>query len=177
MAEQENAPPAESAAPIEPEEKKKKKKGLSLPLILAVVLVAQVAISYLLITQVLFKIDAQAPPVEEAEVAEADEKEPIGNVFLVPDLVVNPAGGGANPRYIKCGFGIEVDSEAAYAEVEARQPQVLDALIRILTSKRLEELDTPQEKDLMRMEIQEEINDRLIAGKVTNVYLTDFVIQ
>ncbi len=174
MAEQDNSPPAESAEPTQASEKK---RGISLPIILAIVLVAQVAISYILITQVLFKIDAQTPPEEETEIAESETKEPIGSVFLIPDLVVNPAGSGSSPRYIKCSFGIEVDSEEAYAEVEMRQPQVLDTLIRILTSKRLEELDTPQEKDLLRMEIQEAINDRLIAGEVTNVYLTDFVIQ
>lgn len=161
---------AQDAAP------EKKKGGLPMPVILLVVLLAQVAISYLLITKVLFKIDSQTPPEESALVSQ-EKKEAMGSVYLVPELVVNPYGAGGSPRYIKCGFGIEVDTEDAYAEIETRQPQVLDTLIRVLTSKGLDDLDTPQEKNLLRMEIQENLNDYLIAGEVTHVYLTDFVIQ
>ncbi len=161
-----------------PEPAAKKAKGggaLRLPLVLGAVLLAQMAISYALITQVLFRIDGHELPAEETTLA--DDREEIGSVFLIPELVVNPAGHSGMPRYIKCGFGIEVDSEAAYTEIETRQPQVLDTLIGILTSKSLDEVDTLQEKDLIRMEIQEQLNDRMITGTVTNIYLTDFVIQ
>ncbi len=158
-------------------EKAKGGTALRLPMILGAVLLAQVAISYALISQVLFRIDSSAPP-EEEEATVVDAKEEMGSVFLIPELVVNPSGSkGGAPRYIKCGFGIEVDTEAGYAELETRQPQVLDTLIRILTSKTLEEIDTPQEKDLVRLEIKEQLNDHLIAGEVTHVFLTDFVIQ
>lgn len=154
------------------DDKPKKETKSRMPLIIASVLALQVAISYALVTRVLFRIESDAPPADEL----ALDKEAMGNVYLVPELVVNPTG-SSSTRFIKVGFGFEVSSSEALEEIEARRPQVMDSLIRILTSKGLEDLDTTQEKDLLRAEIIESVNERMIAGEVTNVYLTDFVIQ
>lgn len=131
-------------------------------------LTVQVFISYALITRVLFP-EAQGDP--------RSAKSPIGNVFLIPELVVNPAGEEARPRYLRCGFGLEVSDQQTLEEIEQRRPQVLDALIRLLSAKRLVELDSPEEIERLRAQIRDQVNSRMIAGEVTNVYLTDFVVQ
>lgn len=97
-------------------------------------------------------------------------------LFVVKDLIVNPAGTGGM-RYLLTSVGIEVTNDKAFAEIQNKEIIVNDILINVLSNKTLEELsDVSKRKDLRR-EIARKVDDILTQGKVRNVYFSKFIIQ
>ncbi|MFN3134581.1 MAG: flagellar basal body-associated protein FliL [Candidatus Kryptonium sp.] len=97
-------------------------------------------------------------------------------LFVVKDLIVNPAGTGGM-RYLLTSVGIEVTNDKAFAEIQSKEIIVNDILINVLSNKTLEELsDVSKRKDLRR-EIARKVDDILTHGKVRNVYFSKFIIQ
>jgi flagellar basal body-associated protein FliL len=98
------------------------------------------------------------------------------HVYVVKDLVVNPAGTNGL-RFLLATIGLEVTSEETVKELEKRDVQIHDSIIGILTSRTLPELDDPSLRDSLKIEIKEGINKDLTTGKVLNVYFSKFIIQ
>lgn len=98
------------------------------------------------------------------------------HVYVVKDLIVNPAGTNGL-RFLLTTIGLEATSEETVKELEKRDVQVRDAIIEILTSKTLIDLDNPSSRDSLKTEIAGSINRDLVTGRVTNVYFSKFIIQ
>lgn len=98
------------------------------------------------------------------------------HVYVVKDLIVNPAGTNGL-RFLLTTIGLEVSSEQTVQELGKRDVQVHDAIIGILTSKTLPELDDFASRDSLKIQIKHEINGDLTTGKVMNVYFSKFIIQ
>ena len=123
---------------------------------------------------------SQMPAEKTADEYKISESEFVGLhpefLFVVKDLIVNPAGTGGM-RYLLTSVGIEVTNEKAFAEIQSKEIIVNDILINILSNKTLEELsDVSKRKDLRR-EIARKVDDILTQGKVRNVYFSKFIIQ
>jgi len=105
-------------------------------------------------------------------------------------------GDAKQPTYVKLAtFTVNLADQESYLQVEiellvadlkvgekmnARIPEVRDAMIRLLTSKTAEELSTPEGKDKLANEIQTQINDVLgfkKKGGVRKVLFGAFIIQ
>jgi len=97
-------------------------------------------------------------------------------LFVVKDLVVNPAGTGGL-RYLLTNVGIEVTNEKAFAEIQSKEVIVNDILINVLSSKTLEELSDVTKRKELRREIAKKIDEILTLGRVQNVYFSKFIIQ
>ncbi len=97
-------------------------------------------------------------------------------LFVVKDLVVNPAGTGGL-RYLLTSVGIEVTNEKAFAEIQSKEVVVNDILINILSSKTLEELSDVSRRKELRREIAKKVDEILTNGRVQNVYFSKFIIQ
>jgi flagellar FliL protein len=97
-------------------------------------------------------------------------------LFVVKDLVVNPAGTGGL-RYLLTSVGIEVTNEKAFAEIQSKEVIVSDILINVLSSKTLEELSDVSRRKELRREIAKKVDEILSNGKVHNVYFSKFIIQ
>ncbi len=80
-------------------------------------------------------------------------------------------------RYLKVEMNLEIAGEELSPELDAKKPIFRDIIIRILSSKSLEEISTVKGKEKLKEQIVNEINMRLKDGKVKNVYFTDFVVQ
>lgn len=111
---------------------------------------------------------------KEEEVAE-DVRE-VGLVHSHKVVVVNIANTRAT-RYLRAGVSFEVPTENVVAELIERESQISDLLIMILSNKELDDLVDFSGKNLIRKEIVEKINGKLVSGKIKNVYFTEFVIQ
>lgn len=98
------------------------------------------------------------------------------NVFIVKDLIVNPAGTNGL-RFLLTTIGLEVTSKETEQECEKRNVEIHDAIINILTSKTLPELDDVNSRKTLKEEIRKEINSDLTTGEVINVYFSKFIIQ
>ncbi len=121
---------------------------------------------------------APADPAVAAAAAAAAEAEAgnLGPLVELKDFIVNILD-QQDTRYLKASLTLELTSPETAAEVEQRMPQVRDAVILLIGSKTFGELSDLQGKLQLRAEMGAQINKFLKAGKVKNIYFTDFVVQ
>ncbi len=110
---------------------------------------------------------------------EANEKKSfLGKVIPLETFIVNLAGSKGR-RVAKVNMELELnDTESegrVAAEIEQRKAQIRDIIIIILSSKTYEQVDKPEGKDDLRIEIKDRINSFLTTGKIANVYFTEFI--
>ncbi len=105
-----------------------------------------------------------------------EEDNTIGPMYSLDSFVVNLAEAGSN-RYLRVTMELELDTELLKAELEQRMPQVRNAMLMILPTKKTTDINTVDGKLAMRDQLIDEINTFLTTGEVTNIYFTEFVIQ
>ena len=162
------------------EEKKSKstKKGLfnSSPLIKwAGIMVIVLVISYFMVEKVLTPMFL-SPKSEKPKPPPVDIKKKIGPIYNFEPIIVNLNEEGAR-RYLKVSLTLELSDEDLIKEIELLKPKILDSLISLLSSKKLEEIEGTEGKRNLRREIVSEINRYLNKGMVINAYFVEFVIQ
>ena len=137
----------------------------------------------------LLRPDAQASPAAETAEAAAPETAPPAEaapavqpvsfqdrVFSLEPFVVNITG-HEYARYLKLKIELEAESPATLAELEGRLPQLRDAVILLLSSKRLSDITDFEGKALLKQDILDRINGVLQGGRVRDVLFTEFVVQ
>ena len=175
-----------------PEEEGKKKKGNMLLVIIIGVLVLILIIGGVVAFLMMGNDEAAAKGGEashkEASATPADEhtsqeaaagaegSTEIGLMFPLETFTVNLLSESGR-RYLKVEMNLEMGGEELSPELEEKKPVFRDIIIRILSSKSLEEISTVKGKEKLKGEIVNEINLHLKDGKVKNVYFTDFVVQ
>lgn len=97
-------------------------------------------------------------------------------VFVIKDIVVNPAGTGGT-RFLSVSFGFELGSAYAASEFRDRELMVRDALITILSSKTVAQLTDAKQKEIVRYQIKKRLEKLLDTDEINGVYYTDFVLQ
>lgn len=100
----------------------------------------------------------------------------VGIMFPLENFTVNLLSESGR-RYLKCEMNLEMDGKELSPELEEKKAVFRDIIIRILSSKSLEEISTVKGKEKLKEEIVRDLNSRLKDGKVKNVYFTDFVVQ
>ncbi|MBK7258326.1 MAG: flagellar basal body-associated FliL family protein [Ignavibacteriae bacterium] len=113
---------------------------------------------------------------EKSEGGEEGEGGAEPNIYIVKDVILNPAGTNGT-RFLLTTVGFEVSTAEAKKEIEAKDVQVRDALNTILTAKSLTTLSMPENRDSIRQEITERVGKLLRTGKLSNVYFSKFIIQ
>ncbi|MGD9156976.1 MAG: flagellar basal body-associated FliL family protein [Desulfobacteraceae bacterium] len=113
---------------------------------------------------------------DEAALDEEGGKQEMGPIYSLDTFIVNLVG-GRGKNYLKAKVELELDSEKTTIEIEKRLPQVRDAILTMLSSKSNEDINTLEGKFQLRAEIISTLNQNLTAGKVRNVYFTDFIVQ
>lgn len=122
------------------------------------------------------KAVVQQAPGEHAEKGEVEHAGASGNVYVIDDLVVNPAGSGGL-RYLAASVGLRSSAPTFLEDMKTRDAPIKDALIRILGSKTTDELANVQAREGMRAEIQQEVGRIIPEQKVDAIYFTRFVLQ
>jgi len=115
--------------------------------------------------------------VATEEGAEGEEEpDTIGPMYSLDSFVVNLAEAGGN-RYLRVTMELELTDEVLHTELNQRLPQVRNAMLMILPSKKAEDINTVDGKLALRDQLIDEINSFMTTGEVTNIYFTEFVIQ
>jgi len=165
----------------EEQEEKKEGGGNKLLLIIIVVLLLLLLVIGGLVAYFLLSSnnDDQAQQEEPKKVEKkhkASDLADIGPIYPLDQFIVNLVSSGAS-RYLKCKIDLELDSPDLQQEVDKKLPAVRDLIIRILSSKTVEEIQTAKGKEKLKEEIKRKINSILTTGEIKHVYLTEFVIQ
>ncbi len=79
-------------------------------------------------------------------------------------------------RYVRMEIRVEYPNEEQKAELTARDSQMRDAIVSIISRKTREHLLSPDGKDQLRLEIKNRLNQYL-EKKIVNVYITDILIE
>ena len=140
------------------------------------IFVVQVVLLYFLATKFIFPANTTQAAEKKVEPTSEKKEEPVRQVYVVSDLIVNPAGTNGT-RFLLTTIGVEVDSPQTKIELEKKDIQVRDALISILTSKGLDQLGKVEQREILRGEIAAKVGEMLKSGKPKNVYFGKFIIQ
>lgn len=116
---------------------------------------------------------------EEAEESELGEKEVKQEGRLVPmeTFTANLAQGDGPRRYIRMDITLKFSGDSKEEEYTARKPQIRDAVISILNSKRPEDILKVEGKTYLKDEIKAAINSFLIDGQIVDIYYTSLQIN
>ena len=74
-------------------------------------------------------------------------------------------------------MSLELNGEELSLELDAKSPVLRDRIIRILTSKTLEEISSKKGKQKVSEQIMDTLNVMIKDGSIQGIYFTEFVIQ
>jgi flagellar protein FliL len=101
---------------------------------------------------------------------------PEPEVFLIKDIIINPAGTNGT-RFLMTTIGLEVNGPEGMKEVEKKEVEARDVLNSILTSKGLEELADVQRRENLRDEITQKLSGLVKENTLRHIYFSKFIIQ
>ncbi len=97
-------------------------------------------------------------------------------VYPLEPFIVNIYD-GQELRYLKVKVELEMANPAVKPELDARLAPIRDAVLVLLSTKTLQEIQDIQGKNQLKEEILAAINKNIPPGKIAKVYFTDFVVQ
>jgi flagellar FliL protein len=98
------------------------------------------------------------------------------NMFPLEPFIVNIYD-GQELRYLKVKLEIEMVSSAVKADMDARLAPIRDAILVLLSTKTLQDVQEVAGKNQLKDEILSSINKHIPPGKISKVYFMDFVVQ
>jgi len=177
----------------EEEEKPEKKKSSNLLLIIIIVVLILIILIGAVVAVLLMsgdeeKVQTQPQPQVNEKVIQTRKNSTstvmdnsrqlssIGILYPLDTFTVNLKS-DSDRRYLKVTMSLELDNKELSAELDAKTPVIRDRIIRILTSKTLEEISSRKGKEKITQQIMETLNSMISDGKIKGVYFTEFVIQ
>ena len=118
----------------------------------------------------------EAAAAAAMELREAEGEGFKQRLYSLDPFVVNVTGDGYS-RYLKVKIELEADKPELKVELDARISQVRDAVIVLLSSKKLSDITDFEGKSLLKQDIYERVNDILETGELKSVLFTEFVVQ
>jgi flagellar FliL protein len=100
----------------------------------------------------------------------------IGILYPLEGFTVNLKSDQGR-RFLKATMSLELNSEEMSLELNAKDAVIRDKVIRILTSKTLEEITSKKGKQKVSEQIVDTLNTMVSDGSVQGLYFTEFVIQ
>jgi len=125
------------------------------------------------------QMDQSAPSSKDASPKKQKkrmESLTVGPMYPLDNFIVNLLSDSGR-RFLKTQINLEMDTEDLAAELDSKVPVIRDIVIRVLTSKTLEEISTAKGKDKLKDALINQLNMRLKDGEINNLYFTEFVIQ
>ena len=178
----------------EEEQPKEKKSSSNMLMIIIIVVLVLIIIIGAVVAVLLMSgddeaIDASTPQAKERSVTprktkhientSIDEDRPlseIGILYPLDTFTVNLKS-DAGRRYLKATLSLELSGEELSTELDAKKAVLRDRIIRILSSKTLEEISSRKGKKKVSEQIVNALNAMITDGEIKNIYFTEFVIQ
>jgi flagellar FliL protein len=174
---------------------KEKKSSNMLMIIIIVVLILIIIIGAVVAVMLMSGSDdavdatASAPQVKEKSVSSSSNTrstndaynntrklDQIGILYPLDTFTVNLKSDSGR-RYLKVTMSLELEGEELSKELDAKAPVLRDRIIRILSSKTLEEISSKKGKQKVTQQIMDALNAMLSDGRIKGIYFTEFVIQ
>ena len=128
----------------------------------------------------LSSLDRVVNPVSEGESEGANKEEEdqdvIGPICALDTFIANLADAGGR-RYLRVTMDLELKDTAVGEEMKKRLPQIRNAVLMLLPTKRLEDIQSVEGKIALRGEIITRLNGLFKEESITNIYFKEFVVQ
>ena len=102
-----------------------------------------------------------------------EDEEALGAIVPFDTFVVNLSGG----KFIRMQLQVEFATLDVPRKFYSRIVPIRDGIIRILTERTSEDLESSKGKDSLKLQIRSMINEMLRREDVRRIYFTQFVIQ
>lgn len=127
-------------------------------------------------TGVYFMFFAHA--AERAAAAKKAENEKKSVLFFdLPELLVNLNAGGHKANYLKIKISLEVDREATLAQLEEKQPRIIDNFQIYLRELRIEDLNGAAGMFRLKEELLQRVNTSIAPAQVKDVLFREMLVQ
>ena len=103
------------------------------------------------------------------------EKAEIGISMPLEEFMVNLNGGGEH--YLRTTIALGLKKGVTEEQMKEHIPPMRDAILSILSSKTLSDLDKTKGREHIKSEIKEKVNDAVENEPVVKVYFTTFATQ
>lgn len=100
----------------------------------------------------------------------------IGILYPLDTFTVNLKSDSGR-RYLKVTMSLELEGEELSLELDAKTAVIRDRVIRILSSKTLEEISSKKGKGKVSVQVMDTLNAMISDGQIKGIYFTEFVIQ
>ena len=147
--------------------------------IFVAVVVLMAGLAFVVVSNFLAPGDSPGEQADQQEQKSEEGTEPAkgrGEIFMVEELLVNPTG-TSGTRYLSASIGLEVANHDIVQRLEVKKLQIRDLLINILSSRTVEQLTNAPERENMRQEITDRLNQIITPDEVIAVYFVDYVLQ
>lgn len=121
--------------------------------------------------------EIRTPSIQTIEVGKQVEKlSQIGPLYPLDQFTLNLRSEHGN-TYLVVKLDLELSISELKNELDAKNAVIRDAILRILTSKSLEDLSSDEGKERSIDEIINDLNLMLHDGYIKNIYFTEFIVQ
>lgn len=159
----------------QPEEKKKKSSISIFQIIIIVLLLAVLGLGGFIAWKL---INLDIPVVQNEQQLAPEDMPDAGPGILVDleNITINLADEDES-RFLRVKMKLEVEDEEARKKIDTFNVQIKDLIITILSSKRFNDVRTPQGKYDLKLELVYRINSLVDGEPVKNMFFSDFVAQ
>lgn len=160
----------------EQQQEEKKKSSITLVQIIIIVLLVAVLGVGGFISWKLMNLEI---PVAQNEQQLAEEELPEAGPAILIDLeniTVNLSDEDES-RFLRAKIKLEVKDEESKLKIDTYNAQIKDLIITILSSKRFDDIRSPQGKYDLKLELVYRINALVGGESVKNMFFSDFVAQ
>jgi flagellar FliL protein len=108
-----------------------------------------------------------------------EKKSAAGDSHTIPleQFTVNLATpGGTAQKFVRVNIALELGADDVEKEIQAKMPQVRNAIIDLFNSKRPNDLVSAEQREYLKEEIRNALNSFMTNGKVKGVYFTNFAV-
>lgn len=178
----------ESTQEEAPAEKKSSNMLMIIIIVVLILIIILGAVSFLLLSGGDEQVQNSAPQTQERATTKPKRStsssnmddsrllNEIGILYPLDTFTVNLKS-DAGRRYLKVTMSLELEGAELSLELDAKSPVIRDRVIRILTSKTLEEISSKKGKQKVSNQIMDTLNAMLSDGNIRGIYFTEFVIQ
>lgn len=96
--------------------------------------------------------------------------------YLMDEIIANPYGSNAN-RFLVVQIGMELQHHKHIELVESNMMKIKDRFNEVLSSRTVRELIQNEEREKLRKELADEVNQAIGVQSVRNLYFTKYIMQ
>ena len=155
-------------------------KGKINIIVIVAIVFLQLVLSFLLVWFFVLRKDNSDPESEEKKKAKKEKE--VQYVILQDEdfnnIIVNPSDGDGRILQLTITFEYDMTLETLPAEIDNRQPEILDSINMLLSSTSIRDLSRPDYRDQLKEQIKQLMNGLLkdTEMEIHRVFFPQFII-